>query len=1164
MKKYLFLLAASLIAFSACYDDELSELDKEIAEMKATEVASLQEQVKNVSSSLDDLNELNVEITKYIDELKGSNKSLKSQLADVSGQLTNIKSSVQDSLDRTKKDLLSQLEVAKTTLEGQINGIDEAIKLLNQKNGDILSAIGSLKSYADDKFAEKTWVEGTYATIKSQDSLYDDVAAIREMIATLEGNLEQVTGEIKSLLEEKVNALAQKLGGDLAKEVETLSASISQAFENARKEISEAYTKAIAKAIEDSEKGIRAWVGTELTRYCTVSDSDAKVEALKAILGAVPDGATLQGEIDSLHLDLLNAKEQVTEAYKTFIGKAITESEGRISEAIDSSILVLVNDVINPLSSRVDVLDSKITTLSGRIDQLTDRINTIAGQVAAIDSSISALQLLQTALKGYIEDLRVELSGADTKNYEELSKKISALSGLYDTLKFNVDDLKAYVGSLPEGQISVTDWVTTSLATLDNQFSNYYTISQINQMVNNINSQISSTLNGHASEITKLGTRITNEISKLKTDIESWVTSQFTGYAKSSEVTSAIAGLKSDLETLFKTEDTRLSGRIDSLVNALNSAKTTIKTAYEQYITDAIKNGGFLNDTISNAIASLNANVDSLGKGVSTFKAAIDSLKGRMDAAEDSLALYSSRIFSIDSLLSRFIKGYEGSSFASEVQKMTDRIDACENNIRVNSDSLAKLSSYVYGQLSDDIDSLLNIQSGLIKAQEGIDSLKAFIGEHKEGETLSGLIDALQAQLDTCLKKAELTEIKKDITELLALSDKVMKLEKDIDQAKGEMGLISGFIDSLYKKGTLESIISDIENRINNLGHLADSTRDTLQTSLDDLLSIVDSLNKQIDYLTDAVLAQSISSITYIPVNQDGYAMFNKVASTNTYSVSFDFIINPAGLANILSVNSGCEMRYVSTPNTRAGAMVGTKFGDQKKEVLPGGILRVTVTTKDITPFKSGISAALFVNIKATSTTKPVSFTSKFIPVKVPSDVEYVSLDPSELTFKWTGETKTVAVKPENNSYSVSYVPEWISTSNKTNRNISFTAGRNDFNYTRSGFVVLKINGEDRYLKVNQEPRPEQTFTKFSPASPISLSSLFDYESITVTTSDGLSDWYIDFDNTSSGISVRKSGNTIQLISFMQSIVGDGSNQGKIRIVSYSGNYYYDYIINFN
>ena len=265
---------AILFCVTSCYKDDISNLQSQIDQLKASEIATIDSQIKAINTSITELKKVDETVNGLVGELQKDGEMYATQIADL--QAMNIK-----------------LDEKITTLQG----------------------------YTDEELAkQKDWVEATFATLDQLDSLCAVVTAVdakiesvsasldslKKIFAGYEESIEKAVSNLETSMKKWVNdqfadyyTIAQtdaalkaleekydKADEDLKKEIDEQKT----ALENSKKYITEAYKKAIEEAI-------------------TANDGKINDKIAKDIASAKKE---LQDQIDVINTEITNIKTRLT------------------------------------------------------------------------------------------------------------------------------------------------------------------------------------------------------------------------------------------------------------------------------------------------------------------------------------------------------------------------------------------------------------------------------------------------------------------------------------------------------------------------------------------------------------------------------------------------------------------------------------------------------------------------------------------------------------------------------------------------------------------------------------------------------------------------------------------------------------------------------------
>ena len=248
---------------------------------------------------------------------------LTERITSVEEQIKLINASINElkAMDVELKDLIDALV---STPEGDSSAeLMAFIKALQAKDADLEKKISDLKAYIDGKITTKDWAEATFATLAQYEAVQKEIAAIKVLIEKNKTDLTAAyTKAIKEAIaqsETSMKAWVNKLLAegyydiaDIDAKLEALEADLADAdaelakdikdqqaaLEQAKKDLTAAYEAAIKKAIEDG--GV-------------IND---------AIADAIAEATNnLQSEIDGIKAEITSIKSRIEALEKNFANR---------------------------------------------------------------------------------------------------------------------------------------------------------------------------------------------------------------------------------------------------------------------------------------------------------------------------------------------------------------------------------------------------------------------------------------------------------------------------------------------------------------------------------------------------------------------------------------------------------------------------------------------------------------------------------------------------------------------------------------------------------------------------------------------------------------------------------------------------------------------------
>lgn len=1071
MKKRIFYsICMALLLVTGCYKEEFGQVEKEMKNLRDTQIAPLSDQVSKISESLSTLNGLSEELQEYIIQIEAASADLQGNIEQINESIQALKASLSDLNAAEKGEMLAKLENTKAYLVAQLANMKSTSEALKEKYDSLQEQIEALEGIVADKYATMEWAEGTFVTLEQQAALSADVEAVKALISELNTTTFKIEGDIKEYVSKLLEASLEHIRLSVADQYRMVAASYESAIVETVADVKEAYTHEIKDAIEKSEKKIKDWVNKELDDYLKLAEAEAKVHAYKILIGSVPADESLQSQIDDLAARIETLKSDITKAYTEAISEAIKDCDGKLAEHLTEGIAGIRSGELKSITESVSALEDYVQTLWDDLGKLEDRIKTLEEQAAAIKSSLSVLGDFNNSLEEYISALIDELEKKDAAEAALLKSMVDELQNAVNgkdnanSLQSSIDAIKALLGTIPQNQTSIVSWVQTSTAAIEEQLKSYATISYIE----GLQGEIKTITDDHTARLNTVSTRLSSRIASSKDSISIWISEALKDYMTASAFDGKLKTLDADLKALFTNENSSLRSQINSLGQDVTGAISDLRTAYQDKITSSITdyNGYVTTEVdkkldsvlktllgekkdgtggISQQFSDIEETIDGMQADVQTLNGDIAALKGKIDSLKTFTTVegYTSLKGIVDALMAK-LNGFSG--------KYADLSKFNEVDLLVNGTNGYKAS----------IDSLIQFKADLEAAEASIKNYKSLVQDFN----LSG--DTLKKQFDD-------------------LATELADLKTAVFGAAGGTSL----------RAKLEAII----------------------TAKNKLASDLETCN--------ASLLSRMGSFTSIafrpePNSPDGSAEFQFDGTNYTSTLTFD--VRPKALSEAIA--SAASIQYVST-HTRA--LVNLKEASATITSPAAGVVQAVVSlpSTDGESLSYGISLALFASGAG------FDFASDFIPVsgdRLYLDRKVLKFEalggtqtvrvyypqrqslntPSE-ECSWLslsgGTSGTTANKLNYKEYSVKVDPS--KTTEERNATVTFSVGQGQ----------QKISCT---LTVIQAGRDAQEFTRFTPKDSTIVFSWNGYvldeegkatdkqsADVTVETNDAQTDWTV-------------------------------------------------------
>ena len=426
MKKFFALLAIVALLLPSCQkiNDRLDAIDNRLDNIEGTQIASLQQQIDAINTTLPQLKQMDAELKNYIESLQTTATGLQQQIIyigedidDLEDALNQAVTDAEDADNALKAELISQLHSTKNELEAELTLIDSSIETLTAADVGLEQKITTLEEYVNTELKNtEDWVSATFATLEQYNFICTEVATIKQNIETLTTSITELEERINTKIANDIAAAAATLDATIQAKVTEITNAYTSAISTATDEITEAYTAAIATSIANLESSMKEWVNDQLTGYYTIAETEAALELLK---DSITSGDAAFQEIELLSQRLENMKTEIAEAYHVAIETAITENNGIIDSKIASEVATI--------NGRID---QEVATINAKIAEIESRLDNIEAQITELLARIQSASYIPT-----YDDGKATIISNGTSSYVTLDFEISPKDAVVDLAK---------------------------------------------------------------------------------------------------------------------------------------------------------------------------------------------------------------------------------------------------------------------------------------------------------------------------------------------------------------------------------------------------------------------------------------------------------------------------------------------------------------------------------------------------------------------------------------------------------------------------------------------------------------------------------------------------------------------------------------------------------
>ena len=436
-KSFFVLTVAVAMLFASCekYDHAISDIEDRLDKIEGTSLTTIDQQITAINSSIDDLKGVDAELKGYIESLQTTADDLQSQIDATNTALAALESDLEGQITASEQKVLNELNTVKSALESQLATINNTITSLQAKDTELDTKIGDLQTYVDGEIkTTKYWASATFSTLEQYKATQTAITEIRALITSTQESITALEEKLSKKIADDIATAVAGVNADVAAKVKDITDAYTAAIATAKTEIEAAYTDAIKTAITASETSMKDWVYSVLAEgYYKKAEMDGKITAL-ATQVAEGDEA-LQKEINALETALAKAESDLTAAYKEAIVDAITKNNGEISDEIASAV-----------KSAQDNLQAQIDDITEEIDDIKDRLAALEGKVEDLIDRIQSIRFLPEYSDGKVEFTPTNLTAELTFliSPSDLAKKIATA---YDN---NTCEVTAYLSRTQE------------------------------------------------------------------------------------------------------------------------------------------------------------------------------------------------------------------------------------------------------------------------------------------------------------------------------------------------------------------------------------------------------------------------------------------------------------------------------------------------------------------------------------------------------------------------------------------------------------------------------------------------------------------------------------------------------------------------------------------
>lgn len=445
------------MTLTGCHKDELRELHKNIEEYRDLVIPSMEAQVESVDASVKDVQAMNEELKGYVVTLEALLVSFQPIMDNIKQDLADFTAKSQTDLSESREKYLAIIDEMESSLTEQLDKAAAIAEALGQQQEGMGSKIDEFQAYIEAAFAKHDWVEATFATLAVQNALYYEVESIKYDIESLTNTVNNLYDKMSKLVDQLISEYATNFDGELRSAMEKLTSEYTEAVKKMKEDLTSDYQKKLSDAIAASEEGIKTWFGELSEGYLTITEANVKIARFYELVGNIPEGESLQGELDKIKDNLSKLKSSLDKGFEDYLTQAIKEFEGAFTTEMTEAFKTL-NDNVTFLSQNLTALGSRIQELTQRMviaekdmDDLQADLKTLDKDITDIETSLKAffgddyatskLATIITGLKEQIEKLLKDIA-TNAASIETIKKDAETIQKSYEDLEHIQPDLE--------------------------------------------------------------------------------------------------------------------------------------------------------------------------------------------------------------------------------------------------------------------------------------------------------------------------------------------------------------------------------------------------------------------------------------------------------------------------------------------------------------------------------------------------------------------------------------------------------------------------------------------------------------------------------------------------------------------------------------------------
>lgn len=503
-RKTILVLLCLLTVVVSCYKGEITDLQNRVDKIENDKIATLQEQIASVSTSVLDLQKMDTQLKSYISVLQDQADVLEETMVAVDKKIDEVKSELEADMDEQNVLVMSEIEAYRTLLQTQLDAVNKAVASLQEKDGVLEKEILGIKAYVEDEVKNaKDWVSGTFTTLQMYEELSDVVAGIKAEINSLNEYVENINSVVRSLVEEELSDAVSGFEESLREDMEAVVSDCNQAMQTAAEEIKSAYEAEIKTAIAVSETNMKSWVNTQLDKYYTATQIDSKLTSLKS---------SFETQLDKQKTYLLGLIESLEQAMTSRIDAnqaSVDELSDNLS-SLSGEVVMIAENVIGNTES----ISSNAQAINANAKLISENAMEIDANKKLIDENNALINANHTEIQNLKERLSTA-EGTIVSNVEKIARNAEDIAANASLIAQNAAAISNNGAAVAENAKAIEDLKAQLLETKEEITAAYK--AAISTAITNLDGKLSGQI---ATEVETLNSRIDTEIATINDAIE--------------------------------------------------------------------------------------------------------------------------------------------------------------------------------------------------------------------------------------------------------------------------------------------------------------------------------------------------------------------------------------------------------------------------------------------------------------------------------------------------------------------------------------------------------------------------------------------------------------------------------------------------------------------